>query len=210
MITIDIPGPPYKQTEYTWLIVALAHMFKVKLYVELGVKNGYTFNQVAPVVKRAIGVDIKPGRGVKKRDNIYIYPWTTEKFIEWWPEHNDNQYIDMVFIDADHNYKAVLEDVSGIMPYVKPDTGLILMHDTYPVHEELMSNSYCGSAYKIVKDMKKLNKEIEDIERGEGLEVLTLPGPWAGLTILRKTTKELYWRDAKSLELGEGARVNNA
>jgi hypothetical protein len=48
----------YKNTEFVGLFKEIIKLFEIKTYVELGVRKAYTFNQISPLVSKAIAVDI--------------------------------------------------------------------------------------------------------------------------------------------------------
>ena len=172
----------YREMEFIELFWALAKLYKPEMYVELGVKRGYTIRRMAPYVKQAIGVDITPLElGI---ENVTMIKSTTLEYaatLQGRPE-----FIDMLFIDADHSRQAVAADFNAYLPYVRSGTGLILMHDTHPMSEELTAPGYCGDAWMAARRLK----ESVSLD----WEICTLPGPWAGLSIVRKLTKNhLSW-----------------
>ena len=166
-----------KKQEYKDFIVELVKLFKPKLYVEIGARFGYTFNAVAPYCRRAIAVD--PISDVKLSDNVRQYKVTSNAFVAMAAE--SNLKIDLLFIDGDHSSKQVMNDFIEIGKFVVPETGLILLHDTFPVHVDLLSETRCGDAWKVAKEIRSFFASWE---------IVTLPGPWAGLSIIRKLSPE--------------------
>ena len=169
----------YKRQEFMPLIKFLVDMYQPDTYVEVGIQKGHCFKQIAPLVETAIGIDIKllfdlPG-------SILIEDTSLNAARNW--EHGE---IDLLFIDGDHKQEAVLADIDAFLPHVKPCTGLILLHDTYPGAKQLAVDGYCSDAWKAaVKIHRNLN--YSDVE------IVTLPGPYAGLSILRKAEDHLHW-----------------
>ena len=173
--------PEYREMEFVGLLIELAKLFKPQIYVELGVKKGYTITRLAPYVGKAIGIDIDPVQ--INLPNVTTHVSTTQDFAK--TLCNRDPFIDFLFIDADHSYKAVLDDFDAYLPHVKSN-GLIFLHDTHPIKQELTKPGYCHDAWKAAS-------EINDCETG--VEIVTLPGPWAGLSIIRKFGKHhLAWR----------------
>jgi hypothetical protein len=165
----------YKQTEFVPLMIELAKLFKPSVYVELGVKKCYTFNRMLPYVKKGIGIDIKDcSNFIDKRE--YNWEFHHCNSIEFAKKYKGPE-IDLLFIDADHSCKSVLEDINTMQPFVRPWTGLVLLHDTYPVEPGLLQKGYCHDAWKAANTIWS---------RMDCWEIVTLPGPWAGLSILRK------------------------
>ena len=175
-----------KKQEFKALIIELVKLFRPAIYVEIGARFGYVFNAIAPLVRKAIAVDIIKMDKINKALNVYIYQMTSEQF---YPYVKTWEFpIDLLFIDANHTAEAVLADFEALSPFVCPYSGLILLHDTFPVSERLLENDRCGSAWKIAKLIHEQKKDFE---------IVTLPGPWAGLSIIRKVPKGHGWMDKK-------------
>ena len=171
-----------RRHEHVDLILELVKLFKPKTYVELGVQHGHTFNAVTAlkVVENAIAVDLKI-RGIKMRPGVDCYEMSTQKFISLWEDP-----IDMLFIDADHSYYQVKNDFFKILDKVRRYTGLVLLHDTYPL-KELAIEGRCGDAWKFAKELHEFYRRIE---------IVTLPGPTAGMSIVRIVgLKHMEWED---------------
>lgn len=177
----------YREMEFIELFIALARLYKPQFYVELGVKKGYTLRRMAPFVKRAVGVDIVlPEIDEKEYPNVRLIGSTTEAYAR--TLLGLEPFIDMLFIDADHSYQAVKRDFSDFLPFVKPGTGLILMHDTHPIKEELIADGYCSDAWKMADEIH------QSYPFRKYCEIVTLPGPWAGLSIVRRLSyHHLSW-----------------
>lgn len=170
-----------QKQEFKALIVELAKLFKPDTYVEIGARFGYVFNSVSRYARRSVAVDIIKMDKVDKRPDTDIYQMTSQDFASIWKDP-----IDMLFIDADHSADAVLKDFVALSKFVRKDTGLILLHDTYPVNERLIADDRCGDAWKVAK---LIHNEFKDFE------IVTLPGPWAGLSIIRKVKGIHGWMD---------------
>ena len=166
-----------KQNEFTSFLVELIKVLKVETYVELGVQKGYTFNQISPLVKLAVAVDIKPF--VIVHPNVVVRIMTTVEFSKQWKDP-----IDFLFIDACHKKEFVLEDFGLFSPFVKEDTGMIALHDTCPAYEELLQDDFCSNAWEAAAI----------IRNDPNFETVSIPSKWAGLTLVRKSTKQLWWK----------------
>lgn len=174
----------YRHMEFVGLMKELIKLFEPKVYVEIGVQRGYTFHQIAPLVKRAIGVDINPIPPGSVQAETFL--GTSRDFAMSLHRNKQKPFIDLLFIDGDHHKEAVLDDVTMLFPFVMPWKGLILLHDTHPVVPELLRDGYCSSAWEAAWEIRKSEKFID-------FECLTLPGPWAGMTILRYAPRHLWW-----------------
>lgn len=162
----------YRQMEYVPLMIELVKLLKPNTYVELGTKRGHTISQIAPLVKTAIGVDSVP---MKSTAGFTFVNMTTLEYAA--TLEGRKPFIDMLFIDADHEWNALNADFNAFNPFVKPN-GIILMHDTHPIMPELAVEGYCHNAWKVA--------QIISATTSMGYEIVTLPGPWAGLSIIRK------------------------
>jgi len=196
------------QNEHKPLIVELAKLFKPKVYVELGVGTGYVFNTIFPYVKNYMfGVDINldkyksmydecpphmPGEYIKKENQYYksvqVIQRSTDEAAKLWPR---NLAIDLLFIDADHSADQVRKDFITWSKFVTPGTGLILLHDTYPCGPKYLNPGYCNDAWRVADLIWGIESE-DDYD----YEIVTLPGPRAGLSIIRKRGEHhLHWME---------------
>lgn len=174
---------PYKHTEFRNLMIEMIRLFSPETYVEIGVQRGYIFNAISPLVKRAVAVDIIEMLDIIERPNIEKHTMPSAQFAVTWKDP-----IDMLFIDADHRKEAVLADFDALSPFVREGDGLILLHDTHPVRESLLSDRFCSNAWEAAWTIRKSRKY------NRNFEIVTLPGPWAGLSIIRKAKRHLSWK----------------
>lgn len=191
------------QNEHKNLIVELARLFKPEVYVELGVGSGYVFNAVLPYVRKyAFGCDIDlskyrsdyKGYIGHQGVSVQFVEKTTQETAQLWPK---DLTIDLLYIDADHAAEQVRKDFITWSKFVTPGTGLILLHDTYPCGPKYLRPGYCNDAWKVAD---AIYGGYEDIHSGDRVianyEIVTLPGPHAGLSIIRKRGKHhLHWRE---------------
>lgn len=161
----------FRKQEFRDLIVELINLYKPRTYVEIGVAQGYIFNIVSGLVKRAFAVDPNM-RNIKNRESVRLYKCISDDFFKVFKEP-----IDFCFIDGDHTSVQVRTDFDNAYRLLKVYSGLILMHDTYPIDVKLFASNKCCDAWVAVKEIKK---------EYQSAEVLTLPGPINGLTIIRK------------------------
>lgn len=170
--------------EYLDLMIELVRLLKPKNYIELGVKDGYTFNTISKLVEKSYAVDIKykPSLNIGPTSEFFEMP-TSEFYMHFFKR---KELVDLIFIDADHSEEAVLGDVMRMKTILRPYSGLMLLHDTYPINKELLADGYCSTAWKAAKYLRKL----------DGIEICTIPGPWAGLTLVRTIPNNRHgWMD---------------
>ncbi|MBU2052596.1 class I SAM-dependent methyltransferase [Patescibacteria group bacterium] len=172
----------WKNTEHREFIIELVRLFEPHTYAEIGVKRGYVFNAVAPLVKRAIAVDIADMGRISDLPGVEKYQMKSSEFAYIWHDP-----IDLLFIDADHRDWAVLADIFRLAKFVRDETGLILLHDTFPVDPKLLADGYCSNAWKAARHIH--------LKRRHLFEIVTLPGPWAGLSIMRKAARHGWMED---------------
>lgn len=172
----------YKNMEFLDLFIEIVKVMNIETYVELGVRKGYTFNVIAPLVKKAIAVDISDMNLIKEIPNVTKIQMNTNDLAKIW-----NVPIDFLFIDAWHEKEQVLKDFNNYSKFVKEGTGIIALHDTHPVDERLLTENNCFSAWEAAWEIKK-NKDYSDFE------IFTFPGPFAGLSLLRKCKNQLSWK----------------
>lgn len=172
-----------RETDVTPLILLLVDMYKPNTYVEIGTKRGYTFNQVAPKVNNAIAIDSAGFKGVIDRPNITKIHGTSDATAETW-----NKSIDFLFIDGCHEKEQVLRDFKNFGKFVREGTGIICMHDTYPIDKDLMTPGYCHNAWKAAWTIRR-EWTFNDYE------IVTLPGPFFGISIARRisVSKHFGW-----------------
>jgi predicted O-methyltransferase YrrM len=173
----------FRKQEFIPLIKFLVEMYQPDTYVEVGVQKGHCFNQIAPLVKQAVGVDIDIRASVTTSDNISLFEMPALEFAGAWPK---DRQIDLLFMDADHSKQGVLKSFDALSKFVTPQTGLILIHDTYPGSEHLVNCDYCHTAWEAARAIHSLKKYSK-------FEIVTLPGPYAGISIIRNAGRHLHW-----------------
>jgi hypothetical protein len=182
---MDRDKMPFAKGHHTRIIKMVARGLneakKLDNYLELGIRNGRNFNEVARFAKTAYAVDIDKRwyKPIKDNKNLVWFHGATKDFLTSY----EGEKFDLIFIDADHKHESSLEDFQLSLPLLK-DNGIILIHDTYPTCEELVSYSYCGDTYKTAQWIK--DNMLDEVE------VVTLPF-YYGVSVIRKTKKQLDW-----------------
>ena len=168
------------------IIPLIAKGLKPAVYVELGI--GYAgsillSNMIDTLPDTEIwGIDIVDMRAEFSGRNANIFHGSTEQFHRLWEEQGGKP-IDLIFIDADHCAESVLEDVGDFLPFLTPDTGIMILHDTWPVDRDWTGPDKSGDSYKVPKVLKS---ELTNVE------IFTLP-IHHGLTFIRKVGDN--WRN---------------
>lgn len=168
-------------------IIALAEQLKPQVYVELGIYQSDTFNSVvvhSTGSAYAVDIDENLGTYVTSNPKAEFYGMTTKDFHKLWLSDVRKQ-IDMIFIDADHSKESVISDASNFMEWLRPDYGIMILHDTWPLNRTQTAPGYSGDCYKAVPILKN---------RFPDCEFITIPRPY-GMTLIRKPGDN--WRNAK-------------
>jgi hypothetical protein len=164
----DIFGYPGFKHNHSHFIAELVKQINCKTYLELGIYDGITLSLVQPFVDRIISVDIKDVRRYRIGE---FHLETTDSFFEHF-----NEKVDVVFIDADHNFESVKKDFINSINLLS-EFGMIILHDTDPESEMYLDPGYCGDSYKMDKWVR---------ENYTDLDIMTLPLTQAGLTIIKR------------------------
>src|SRR5690606_512334 len=165
---------------HSLIIKQIAEEMLPQVYVELGICGGVTFNAVLPSIREvAYACDIGQGVGRvidSKHPKVKIFDnRSSMEFSRIWNESIKRE-IDLIFIDADHSRDAVILDAINFYPWLKEDSGLMVLHDTWPPDKLYTSKDRCGDCYRSVSILKK---------KLNGAEILTIPVQY-GLTLIRK------------------------
>jgi len=150
------------------LISKIVEVTGCEVYLELGVLQGLNIKEVSKFCERCIGVDIENNLIFT---NFEFYQQTTDDFFK-----SFNDRVDIVFIDADHDFNQVIKDFQNSLNLLN-EHGIIFLHDTDPMDEKYLPKSFCGDSYKIIDWIKENYPE---------LDLITLPVGVAGLTIVNK------------------------
>ncbi|MGA2237706.1 MAG: class I SAM-dependent methyltransferase [Candidatus Bathyarchaeia archaeon] len=181
------PEFPVPENWHEDFIVHLASIVRPKLYLELGLYHCDVFNRILPYADHLIGVDKDPTsrKWISKSRKVRFVNSTTQEFAR--ELYNTKLKIDMLFIDADHSEKAVLDDFGGFFPFVCQH-GVVILHDTCPKNEFYIQSGYCGDAYKAIERLSRNATEYE---------MVTIP-VHPGLTLCRKRESQLPWKEHNS------------
>jgi hypothetical protein len=163
--------------EHCNFIKELCYLTNCRKYLELGIYDGTTIEKIVPIVDYAVGVDIKDVRR-NKVGNFFL--GTTDDFFK-----ANTTHFDIIFIDADHSKEAVYKDLQNSLQILNK-YGIIILHDTDPLSEELVQPGYCGDCYKVINNI--FNTILH-----EELNVITMPVSQCGLTLInRKRDRRVF------------------
>jgi predicted O-methyltransferase YrrM len=164
------------------LLEHLAQWLKPERYLEIGVLHGESMKKIQHYAQECYGVDVTFSHR-NYNNNVKLFEMPSDQFFA---NLDPSVKFDMVFIDGDHEKNQVYKDFINSKDRVIDD-GLVILHDTVPMNEEMTAHWFCHSAWEAAQ---KIKKEVRD-----EWEVLSLPfNP--GITIMRKINwnKQLIWK----------------
>lgn len=142
-------------------------------YLEIGCNRGWLTGRIAPLVKHAVGVDIKffdEWLAIDANNVIFV----NESSDDFFDHHSKDELYDIIFLDGSHEAEQVTRDIGNSLDHLTED-GIILVHDTFPPDKAHESPVLCDNAYLAI--------EHAHIVRGFGLQIFTFPVRF-GLTLI--------------------------
>lgn len=159
---------PYEIINHPFIIKNLCKEFKVKNYLELGVRGCPVPNAIKDDVEFITGVDTSPVLNFPGT----FYKATTDEYFNMCRNGTiPEPTFDMIFIDACHNYEYVKRDFINSLRYVKVG-GIVILHDTYPPVEYMTDDKLCSDAYRIVDYIRKMGLQLLNIPVSPGLCII--------------------------------------
>lgn len=128
IININIERPGYNSPFNNRHEVINQATIETNIYLEIGVENGYTFNNVHFLNENKTGVDPDP-----KCDNKNICRVTSDQFFLERLERQERQEFDVIFIDGMHQSEYVLRDFNNSMA-ILAENGSIFIDDIIPLN----------------------------------------------------------------------------
>ena len=128
-LTIERFSYGYDIANRTSIINHLISKYKLKNYLEIGVRDYRNFDKIK--IQNKFGVDPSP---TKEIDNVYKI--SSDNFFK-----SNKKYFDIIFIDGLHLESQVDKDISNSLNYLSKD-GFIIMHDCNPPSEFHQRDEY--------------------------------------------------------------------
>lgn len=168
---------------YSRIISEIAKQMRPDIYLEIGVFQCVTFNEVSKHAKVAIGSDlVSTSSDFFKNPSQELIVGDTKLVASILK--NRGVLIDLVFIDANHEKDYVVADFQALEPLLNKNA-LVIFHDTYPGTQEQTSQEFCGDAYMAIPLLRA---------QYQNYSFVTLP-IHPGLTFATKTTDLPLWLD---------------
>lgn len=186
---------PNDEVAYYCLLFSFALAAEPTTVVELGTGPGISSRAFLRVLKygRRIGkrptgllhtCDLNPislRRLDRFRPLVVPHLMSSDELALRW--ENDMTPIDLLFIDADHSHEQSMKDFQNFSKFVKPNGGIVLMHDTVPQRDEDESLSASGTVWRTAKSIKDHSRDQ--------FEVSTFPH-LNGITLIRKRGSKYF------------------
>ena len=170
------------------LIQIVIQKIEAKVYLEIGVFNGYSF--LKTICKNKIGID--PCFKIKIIKKIYSYftnitninnkyfSMTSDEFFKNYKNILISYPPEVIFIDGLHRFEQTLQDCYNSLNYLA-DGGVIILHDCSPPseasatpalsvpeaeqiwkthHDAGWTNEWCGDSWKTIPFLIKNNPEL--------------------------------------------------
>ncbi len=104
-------------------------MSSCRSYLEIGLREGYTFQDV--LAMQRVGVDPFPQFDFRRKlpRGVRVFPETSDSFFA-----RNTERFDLIFVDGLHEYQQTLRDTLHALEALNPG-GLVIVDDTVPVDE---------------------------------------------------------------------------
>ena len=147
-------------------IAVVEEILKPKRYLEVGVREGINLSHVNANSK--VGIDIAP---ITPKDYpIKIYKGASDDVFSS-KEFKKEKHFDLIFIDAFHEYRQVVRDITNALKFLKRK-GVIICHDVYPFDKLDLPNltdkqpptplsAWTGDAWKAVFHVRWLMPKLD-------------------------------------------------
>jgi len=164
------------EDHYLEILEALHNLLKPKLYLEIGVRHGYSLRLAK---NRAIAIDPDLDLKVEFDKNITLYNMTSDYFFQHKvsaitnkvrlceqsePQSEPFVTVDLAFIDGMHLFEFVLRDFINVEKYSK-ENSVVIIDDVFPNHPAQAqrireTNVWMGDVWKIIPCLKKYRPEL--------------------------------------------------
>ena len=122
---------------------------KDSIILELGTNDGVSTQLFSEFAKKVVAVDIQKTAEmnllIQNSNNIEFHQMSFNDFFK-----NNTQQFDFIYIDGNHDYESVLEDIRNSLRSIK-ENGIISGHDF---------NSTCPGVIKSVQELFGTNIEV--------------------------------------------------
>jgi hypothetical protein len=143
------------------IIRTLISTYNYHTYLEIGCFKDEVFNQIAPLMDVAVGVDPKSGGTLRMSSDLFFA--------------QSEQRFDLVFIDGDHTAKQAIVDLENSLK-VLTEYGSIVLHDCNPLLEKRQfpnGGPYNGDVWKVIGYLRgRPDVEVVTVDIDHGVAVV--------------------------------------
>lgn len=125
------------------LVQAAIDAIKANTYLEIGIDNGYTFNNVRCPIKASVDPNHNP-----------TYKLTSDEYFKQY----DTKF-DVIFIDGLHEKEQVIRDINNSVKCLNSN-GIIITHDTVLTHPCQTDKTLCGTTWEAFAHLRITNPHI--------------------------------------------------
>ena len=129
------------------LISHFSEVLKPKVYAEIGIYEGETFTLINAPKKYAVDISDVALNSIPDNGSTVKVLGTSKTLAELLSKEDIR--IDLIFIDANHDKKEVIQDFVNLEPFFSEEC-IVLFHDTYPKNLEYADSRFCGDAYAAI------------------------------------------------------------
>jgi hypothetical protein len=149
------------------LLKKISEINGAQSYLEIGLGCGDTMRHLQHIPVR-VGVD--PNRDIARKLCTAFHKTTSEEFFAV-----NEQDFDLIFIDGDHRYAEVRDDLFDASCHLT-ERGVIVLHDMSPETEEKEKPIWSGDGWKAMVDARSMEGDLYafTIDSDHGLGVVML------------------------------------
>jgi hypothetical protein len=145
--------------EHGSLILNLWDKINEKTYLELGVRDNKNFNQIQALSKFSVDTN-----------GAATFTGTTD---EYFATISEDTRFDVIFIDANHDYQYVINDLINSSKHCNE---WVLLHDCVPPNETFTNTKLCSDSFRVLYYLiTRKNIELYVMNNNFGLTLVRMP-----------------------------------
>jgi len=164
----------------TSIINHLIHKYKLKSYLEIGVRSGSNYKKIK--VDNKIGIDPYP---IGHMNNI-----VKKTSDDYFRNLNKNKKFDIIFIDGLHLCDQVTRDINNSLKHLSKN-GFIVIHDCSPPTEFHQRENYCINGHYPAWNGTVWKAYVKKRMSDKNLSMYVINCDW-GVGIIRRGKQKLY------------------
>ena len=152
--------------DYYYILKEIHRILKPKIYVEVGIRNGESFQLTSPDTL-CVGIDPNLEIQVPINANSLLFNITSDEFFNKFniKQMIGNKVIDLAFIDGMHLFEFALRDFMNLERFCGKNS-YVLLHDCLPVdrvtsERERKTQVWTGDVWKLIACLKKYRPDLD-------------------------------------------------